>query len=387
MGQQQRCACDAWMEVRYRDRTGDRLELDEAVGWLSQHRQVLAAGEEVDLGQGNTPLTGLRSLAPNLLLKDESANPTWSHKDRVNGTNAAVAQLRAAPGLVAQTTGNHGASVAAFAAAAGCGSVILCRPGTPVEICSMIWAYGGIPVSATAAEILQLLPELVAAGYHPSTALDTPGAGCRNPYGVEAYKRICWEIVVQLGAVPDAVLVPTASGDTFYGVAKGFAELQDLTGARAPLVVAVQPEQANPLERSAEVDRVVEMPEADSLALSIANARTGGNGLAALRRWRSTVISVSESDITTATADLHRVGHFLEPASAAALAGYRATIRTGTIRDDQQCVLLGTASATKWLSRQADRLKQAPLATRQELVNELRHRDWPPIADKRMAGV
>jgi hypothetical protein len=90
--------------------------------------------------------------------------------------------------------------------------------------------------------------------------MDPVVSGRSNPYGVEGYKAIALELAAQLGEIPAAVIVPTASGDTLYGIAKGFAEISELTGEPMPRIVSAQPDQADPLARSLAAGRPVRVP-------------------------------------------------------------------------------------------------------------------------------
>lgn len=386
------CSAEAWMEVVYTRSASPTLSLSETAAWLRRHHQPLADGDDLDLGQGNTPLIPLDRLGPQLWLKDESANPTWSHKDRANATNAAVALLLESSGMIASSTGNHGASVAAYAAAAGLPAIVLCRPGMPSATVQMIWAYGGIPFGVDGERDDDVFGEFVGRGWYTATSLDRFPGGYNSPYGAEGYKRIAWEVAQQLGNVPSCIIVPTASGDTYYGVAKGFAELSEVFDCPLPTVVAVQPVTANPLERSLKYARSVVVDGARSIALSIANERTGRHAAEVAAEATGRVVSVTDEEIGRAALDMARVGHLLDPASSAALAGYRVLRSSGVIGREAVAVLLGTASGTKWLQAFDGRVRDAPVTSLSALRGELRKRElseFPTVIEghKERSGV
>lgn len=365
-----RCDCDpdAWTEVTYR---GDVPHLDSSAAagrWLRAHRQPLTDGAEIQLGQGTTPLTALPRLGEHLFLKNEAANPTWSHKDRANATNAAVATLLGATGMIASSTGNHGASVAAFGSAAGLSTAILCRPGFPDAITEMIWSYGGVPCRVDVDRETEVVARFVANGWYPATSMDRGPGGSGTPYGAEAYKRISWELLEELDEAPAAVFVPTAGGDTYYGIAKGLAEICECCSIATPRVIAVQPATANPLQQSLALGRSTVVAGAHSVALSIANARTGLQAVEAVKRWGGEVVTVTDEDILTAWDDLARAGHLLEPASAAALAGWRASCEVGLLAPSELAVIIGTASGTKWLAAVSHRLPRGPVVSERSLI-------------------
>lgn len=100
------------------------------------------------LGEGRTPLVELR---PGVWVKDESRNPTWSHKDRLNRCAVSAAVGTGAVGVVVASSGNHGASAAAFAARAGLAGMDRLGPVDGPVVC--ISTSGGFkdPVRKTAA--------------------------------------------------------------------------------------------------------------------------------------------------------------------------------------------------------------------------------------------
>ena len=97
-----------------------------------------------DLGQSPTPLLDAGPGAGHDLLKLEARNPTGSHKDRFHAISAALARLAGAPGVVTTSTGNHGVSCAAHAAAEGLPSVVLATGAVPPALALQIAAHGGL---------------------------------------------------------------------------------------------------------------------------------------------------------------------------------------------------------------------------------------------------
>jgi threonine synthase len=189
---------------------------------------------------------------------------------------------------------------------------------------------------------------LVRDGWFPATSMDPTLSGAANPFGAEGYKVIAYETVEQLGTMPDAVFIPTAGGDTYYGITKGFAEIAELSGAPMPVVFALQPEGANPLSRSLTAGRQITLECPTSIALSIADPRSGRQAMVAVERWGGQSLDVAEAAIRAAIADLAGIGIYADPASAAALAGYRQAIETEAIAPHAKAVLLLTSSGFKW---------------------------------------
>lgn len=307
-------------------------------------------GDEADVSSAGapTPLTHAPSFGSHVHLKQETFSRTHSHKDRYQAVAARMARLAGCRGVVASSTGNHGASAAAHATAAGLSSVVFCHPDAPEGLLRAIGAFGGVVAQVPAAEQRAALIELVRDGWFPATSLDPALNGAANPYGAEGYKAIAWEIVEQLGDLPSAVFIPTAGGDTFYGIAKGLAEVAALAGVAMPRVYAIQPVGANALSQSVAAGRQVTLEAPNSIALSIADAQSGRHALAALAAWNGHVLDVSEAAIRTAVIDLARDGIYTDPASAAALAGYRQAVAEREIDEEATAVLLLTSSGFKW---------------------------------------
>lgn len=338
------------IEVVYTDEleTGHRIDRDRALGLLAITRQPIASEARVELGRPpSTPLPALRSLGHNLYAKNETLNPTWGHKDRLHEVDAGVARLLQCRGVVATSTGNHGAATAAYATAAGLPSVIFCHPDASPSALRMITAYGGQPVHLPKDEVHGAVASMVDSGWFPATSMDPLISGRSNPFGAEGYKIVAYEIVTQLGGCPGTVIVPTASGDTYYGIAKGFAEVAALFDEGPVQVVAAQPTEADSLVRSAKEGRLVRVDRPHSLALSIAEPVTGRQALHAVTRWGGGTIAVDDKDIIDATRDLALCGLLVEPSSAAALAAYWA-LRDRGLSSQRPTVLVLTGAGVKW---------------------------------------
>src|SRR5215211_2639054 len=322
--------------------------LRSVLWWLSVDRQPIAPTKRVSLGRTPTPLVPVTSLGPTVLVKNETLNPTWAHKDRLHEVNVGVAKLLESVGVVASTTGNHGAAAAAHAAAADLPAVIFCHPEASSMTLRMISAYGGVVVQLSPEDQRTAVASMVDEGWFPATSMDPIISGRSNPYGSEGYKLIAYEIVAALGRLPDAVIVPTASGDTVYGIAKGFAEVAAATGSAPTRIVAAQPEAANPLQRSMRDHRIARVPDARSFALSVSEEVTGRQAMVALQRWNGDVVSVSEVSIRDSVHKFARAGLLVEPASAVSYAGYERALDDGLIGVGDTIVLLATSSGVKW---------------------------------------
>ena len=183
----------------------------------------------VDLGAGFTPLVRADRLAAELGLgelwiKDDTANPTGSFKDRVVSVALTKARQLGFKVAACASTGNLANSVAAHAARAGMASVVLIPSDLEEAKITMTAVYGGtvVAVRGNYDEVNRLCAELTSE--HPSWAFVNVNV---RSYYAEGSKTLAFEVAEQLGwQAPDHVVVPIASGSQLTKVAKGFAELE-----------------------------------------------------------------------------------------------------------------------------------------------------------------
>jgi len=305
-------------------------------------------GNRISIGEGNTPLVAIRGDGPRLMLKNETANPTWSYKDRANCVSVSVAREFGFKRIFATSTGNHGSAAAAYATAAGLQCVVFCHRDAPDLQLALMRHYGaavfrGGPQAA-------LGRALVARGdWFPGSIL-CPRDGYANPFGVEGFKTIAFEIVEQLGGnAPDRIYAPVGSGDGFYGVWKGFVELHKI-GAfdRLPRMVACQASGANPYVRAfRRGDRTMRtVASARTVALSIAEKIGGDAALHAVYDSGGAAVEADEDEIIATGRALARQGFAVEPASAVAVACARS--EAAPEYSGETWVAIGTGSTVKW---------------------------------------
>ena len=194
------------------------LPVDAAAPGLFRYRALLPlppGAAPVSLGEGGTPLLRLARLGDpwgiRLYYKDESRNPTWSYKDRLAAVAVNQAAHAGADTVVVATTGNHGAAVAAYAAAAGLRCVALTLTSVPLTMRTLMQSYGASVVAyERGPDRWAVMAEAVRAhGWAPMSGVANPPLGS-NPFGVHGYKTIAYELWETLGRVPDAVIVPGA---------------------------------------------------------------------------------------------------------------------------------------------------------------------------------
>lgn len=305
---------------------------------------------KLSFGEGGTPLipisTAVTASEIPVFLKDESRNPTWSHKDRLNLCTVSAAIRSGAKGIVVASSGNHGVSTAAYAARANLPCVVL----TPSEISktflAMLQTYGACPVPVETAHRWPLVQAICErAGYHPTSNLTPFHTG--HPFGPEGYKTIAYEIFLQLDrAVPSAVVVPTGYGEQLYGISKGFRELVSLgLSPDVPRMFSVEPVTRGPLHRAVQTNEPMAMVEAgETRQYSIACTASGYRGVLALEASRGTALTVDDVSVCAAQATLGRQGVWQEFSACAAFAALPQIL---TQNLSGPIVLIGTSGGFK----------------------------------------
>ena len=261
--------------------------------WRYAHSLPVGAEDGISLGEGLTPLVELPRLAQQLDVgslhaKCEFANPTGSFKDRL--ASVAVSAGRALFGarvIGSSSSGNAGAAAAAYAARAGLPCIVFTFVGTSGPMVTQMQAYGAMVVAVeNKAHRWTLLEAGVRRfGWFPTSPFFGPVVGS-NPYGIEGYKSLAYEIAEQLDwHVPDWIVLPVCYGDALVGMSRGFAELVRLNWIkRIPRLVAAEIYGSlSQAEREGRDDPPSIPREYDTVAVSIGAAQSTFQALKALR--------------------------------------------------------------------------------------------------------
>ncbi|QES04360.1 pyridoxal-phosphate dependent enzyme [Streptomyces venezuelae] len=295
------------------------------------------------LGEGNTPLV---ELPDGVWIKDESRNPTWSHKDRLNRVAVSAAVASGARGVVVSSSGNHGAAAAAYAARAGLPCAVFTSPDAPPAVASHLRAYGATVLTVPVASVRPLMRRIVDELGFQSVSSVTDTAHTGHPFGPEGYKTLAYEIAIGLGRAPAAVHLPTGYGELLFGVAKGFQELARLgvTGS-VPRMYATEPAAAGALTEALRTGRpVARVPVAPTTAYAIDCEISGYRGVLAVRDTGGAARKVTDDQMAAARAELAAQGLWCETSAAAGLAGLRTY---GPHDDDGPVVCVVTSSGYK----------------------------------------
>lgn len=313
------------VDYAYEDTPAD-LFTGPARPGLERWAPLLPPLDAPGLGEGGTPLF---PLGDGVWIKDESQNPTWSHKDRLNRVTVSAAVHEGAPGVAVASSGNHGASAAAYAARAGLRCVVLASADAPPAVASFLHAYGAVVLPVPAERRWPLLNEVCdRLGYHPVSNLTRTHTG--HPFGAEGYKTIAYEIHAELG-VPAAVFVPTGYGELLYGVWKGFRELRQLGVAdTVPRVFGCEPAAGAPLAtalRTGVPAAVVPVGPTDAYAIDCAAG--SHRAVRAVLDSGGAAVPVTDAELGRARDRLASRGIWAELSAAAGLAGLDRWTATG----------------------------------------------------------
>ena len=273
----------------------------------------------VTLGEVETPLLPVRIDEHRFYFKMEDRQPTGSFKDR--GAKRLIGELAhlGIDRVAIDSSGNAGAAVAAYAAAAGIACKVYVPDDISAERAKQITAYG--------AAIVRVPNGRMNAGSVARAELgsDYYASHVYNPLFADGIKSMAHEIHRQLGdAVPDYIFVPVGNGSLLLGLYQGFAQI-----GRLPHLIAVQSTKCAPVVEA--FHNLPETPRKNTIAeaLRVGVPPRMDDILKALRRSGGDAIAVEDSEILKAAKTLNRRGIYAELTAAAGLAGARALFADG----------------------------------------------------------
>ena len=296
----------------------------------------------VTLGEGGTPLLQAPRLGKelglaNLMIKDESRNPTGSFMDRGSTVLLSLARMRQVKECACVTTGNLGASLAAYCAKANIGARVAILPGTDQGKFYQMIAYGAVIESSPTR------PSWRSGG---APLVVTPA----NPFLLEGEKTTGFEIADDLGwKLPDAIVVPVGTGGHLLMIWQAITQLRDsglLERSRCRLVgvrIGETPIRAKTRTRGrigAHNPSLVELGESEPFLRREAEAAIEASG--------GTTLTADPSEVVGAMSLLARTeGIFAEPSSASVIGALSVAVRGGSIARDEAVVCVITGSGLK----------------------------------------
>jgi threonine synthase len=308
------------------------------------------------LGEGETPLIHAGALGElvgldNLYLKNETRSPTGSYKDRMAAVVIARAREVGAKTVTVATSGNAGAALAAYATVAGIECVVFTSQAAPLAMKAQMRALGAKVIAlGSSPERWTIMQEAVEryGWYCASNYLPTPVGS--NPYGVEGYKTLAFEVWEQMGREgPDVMALPVCYGDGLAGTGRGFADLVELGFIRhAPRLVAG--EVWGPLTRAQteKLESPVAIEAGPTVAISIGGGRSTFQALHALQESDGRAVTVTDEELLSWQAELgRREGIYAEASSLASVAALAKLRKDDRLRQSAVAVALITATGLK----------------------------------------
>ena len=317
---------------------------------LWRYHEALDIGDPanaVSLGEGWTPLVRTQISGCPVSIKVDYLCPTGSYKDR--GSSVMISKLRewGVKKIIEDSSGNAGASIAAYATTAGIEADIYIPASTSEGKGAQIGMYGAnlVKVPGTREDTARAAWDAAGQVFYASHNW--------NPYFLAGMKTAAYEIAEQMSwEAPDWVIAPAGGGGLLVGLYLGFSELAaaGITG-HVPRLVAVQSAQCDPIYRAwrAELSDVpaIEKKPTAAEGISVARPVRGKTILGALRDSRGLVRTVSDEQVWEMLPQLGRGGMYVEPTSAAAPAAFVSLRKDGTIADGDSAVVVLTGSGLK----------------------------------------
>jgi len=293
-------------------------------GIIARYREYLPVTEAtpvVSLDEGSTPLiysprlSAMVSRGCEVYVKYEGLNPTGSFKDRGMTVAISKAVEEGSQAVICASTGNTSAAAAAYAARAGISCIVL-LPAGKIAMGKLVQAfmYGAkvVAIDGNFDDALRLVREI--GGTEPVSIVNSI-----NPHRIEGQKTAAFEIIEELGGAPDLHILPVGNAGNITAYWKGYLEFHAKgRSSSLPRMLGFQAAGAAPIYH----DRIVPNPETVASAIRIGNPASWQQATAAIRDSHGAIDIVTDLEILDAQRFLaSREGIFVEPASAASIAG------------------------------------------------------------------
>lgn len=317
-------------------------------GVIEEYRSrlpVTSATPVISLCEGGTPLVYACDLSSQLegdvWLKFEGANPTGSFKDRGMTMAISKAAEQGSKAVVCASTGNTSASAAAYAAKAGMTPVVLVPKGKiAMGKLAQAIAHGAklLQVNGNFDDCLEIAREL--AEHYPVSLVNSV-----NPDRIEGQKTASFEVVDALGFAPDIHALPVGNAGNITAYWRGYTEYRNDSIIKSlPSMWGFQAAGAAPIVRG----KVVRKPETIATAIRIGNPASWQQAIEARDQSKGLISSVTDKEILAAYRMVAaKEGLFVEPSSAAGIAGLLKYKRAGRLEKGKKIVITVTGNGLK----------------------------------------
>ncbi|MBJ29070.1 MAG: threonine synthase [Euryarchaeota archaeon] len=319
-------------------------------GVIQRYREFLPVTDNtciISLNEGNTPLIESHNLVQilggefRLFVKYEGLNPTASFKDRGMTMAVTKAVENGVRAIVCASTGNTSASAAAYASRAGLKCVVLIPEGKI--------SYGKIAQAlihgAMTVEVRGNFDDALALVRELGMRDDIEIVNSINPYRIQGQKTAAFEVCDQLGDAPDMHFLPVGNAGNITSYWMGYNEYKEVGKChKLPMMMGWQAEGAAPIVKG----EVINEPETIATAIRIGNPASWEQAVRASEESDGSIDSISDEEILDAHRMLARTeGIFVEPASAAGIAGIVKSHARGEIARDSTVVVTVTGHGLK----------------------------------------
>lgn len=284
---------------------------------------------QISLGEGHTPLIEVPTLAneiapgSKIYIKYEGLNPTGSFKDRGMTTAISEAVGSGSSKVICASTGNTAASAAAYAARAGMDAIVIMPKGNVAmgKVAGAI-AYGAkiIQIDGSFDDALEIVLKITQS--HKISLVNS-----LNPYRLEGQKTGAFEIIDELGESPDYLCLPVGNAGNITAYWMGFKQYHAEKNSGLPKLLGVQAAGSAPL-----VDgKIIENPKTIATAIQIGKPARGEQALEASQESGGEIIAATDEQILSMQNMIGQEGIWVEPASAAGMAGLKNQVAAGKI--------------------------------------------------------
>jgi threonine synthase len=338
-----RCDCGSFFDLEFKSKFPIKKILKRSPN-LWRYREAIPILQDknvLSLGEGFTPLEKMEMNGHRILLKIDYLFPTGSYKDR--GATVLISKVKelGIQRVVEDSSGNAGSAIAAYCARGGIECEIYVPQSASPGKLAQIQAYGAVlkKVEGSREKTAEVTMEATSKIYYASH--------CWNPFFLHGTKTFAFEIWEQMNwKAPDALVLPIGHGTLLLGTYIGFKELKEAGSIkRIPRLVGVQSVSCAPLyeafQKGLKEAMPIEKEETVAEGIAIAKPVRGRQILEAIRETDGEILAVTEKEIGMALDEMGRKGHFIEPTSAATIAGLKKYLK-----NNKKEVIVSTLTGT-----------------------------------------
>ncbi|MDI7260243.1 MAG: threonine synthase [Thermodesulfobacteriota bacterium] len=323
------CDCGSPLDLEFKPQFPIK-EIEKRDFTLWRYREAIPIRKEksiLSMREGFTPLEETEFDGQRAFLKIDYLFPTGSYKDR--GATVLISKVKEMEigKVVEDSSGNAGSAIAAYCARGGIECKIYVPQSTSSGKLVQILTYGATlkKIEGSREETARATMESASRTYYASH--------CWNPFFLHGTKTFAFEVWEQMGwKSPDTLVLPIGHGTLLLGAYIGFKELKEAKRVRRiPKLVGIQSAACDPLHQAFRKGlreaHPIEKKETMAEGIAIAEPVRGRQILEAIRETGGEILAVTEREIVIALREMGRRGHFIEPTSAATIAGLKKYLK------------------------------------------------------------